>query len=221
MVGGRFKTDRSKFTCFVSSTYLDMPQTFYPSWSIVSIFLNAFQYNCRSKPFQTLYIPWNTTSLLQENFFNIPRHNDEWVHLSCKSRYSYLWEIDITLWFALLTTQCFLSVWITWWEEEFESRHGGSMWGAILVYVLAINQVIQYFPTISLSLWNFVCSKQERMFFRITVNFFICFLNETLSIGVSHIWILFLGIISWEEASFFNRGGVRFSVGGDSFLDGR
>ena len=134
-----------------NSLYLDMPQTFTPleaSCQYFSTLFNTVAEVNLCKPFISLYIP----SLLQENFFNIPRHNDEWVHLSCKSRYSYLWEIDITLWFALLTTQCFLSVWITWWEEEFESRHGGSMWGAILVNVLAINQVIQYFPTISLSL---------------------------------------------------------------------
>ena len=57
-------------------------------------------------PFMHLVAPvfWNTATLQQETFVDTPG----------QSGYSYLWDIDITLQFAVLTTQGFLQVQITW-----------------------------------------------------------------------------------------------------------
>ena len=85
----------------------------------------------------------------------------------------------------------------------------------ILINLLAISQVMQYFATVLVFFKILYTPSENWCFGRIAASFFpCCFTNETQILMKCSIWILFLVRISWNE------GEVLFSVRWVSFPSG-
>ena len=97
-------------------------------------------------------------------------------------------------------------------EKNYQKSPTSNAW--MLINLLAINQVMQYFPTVLVFFKILYTPSENWYFWRITANFFPCsFTNETQILMKCSIWILFLVTISWNGTSFYNGGkGVSFSM---------